>query len=162
MLYIRKYITVRLLTEVVVCLFFAIMTNPIFALEEAITVPAESSEGVVLDLGEGNYTVIYQGGAAALSFPINPNYCWSIGVAVGSDVEGGQDAPNLGTLYFEPRPVVSSQAEAEKLALEATEDGYAGTNITFSLSEDSKVRFWVSDFDYTDNSGMIKLRVISS
>ncbi len=131
------------------------------ALEEVITVPAESSQGVVLDLSKGEYLVKIEGGAMTLFYPINPNYRWLIGVAVGTDVTGNQDEPNLGTIYFDPKPLVNNQAEAERLAIEATNEKMGGTFLRFILKDNKKVRFWVSDFDYTDNSGMVKLKVTS-
>ena len=133
----------------------------LFAFEETITIPAESPQGVTLDLKKGEYLVKIEGGAITLFYPINPNYHWLIGVAVGTDVKGYQDEPNIGTLYFEPKPPVYNQAEAEKQAIKATEENIDGTFLRFTLKEDKKVKFWVSDFDYSDNSGMIKLRIQS-
>jgi len=83
-----------------------------------------------------------------------------IGIAVGIDVEGGQDQPNIGTIYFEPNPPVHAQAEAEQQALAAVKENLAGISLRFILNDNKKVRFWVSDFDYTDNSGMVKLRIM--
>lgn len=134
-------------------------SGTIFALEQTITIPAEKSEGVTLNLEKGDYVVRISAGAITLFYPINPRYCWLIGVAVGSGVEGGQDEPNLGTLYFEPDPAVYSQAEAEQQALAAVKKNKEGTFLNFTLKENSQVRFWVSDFDYTDNSGLIKLNI---
>ena len=136
-------------------------SGTLFAFEEIITVPAESPQGVTLDLEKGEYSVEIAGGAIALCYPINPNYCWLIGLAVGTDVEGAQGEPNIGTLYFEPDPPVYSQAEAEQQAIEATEQNLSGTYLGIVLGGDKKVRFWVSDFDYTDNSGMVKLKIRS-
>lgn len=133
----------------------------LFAFEETITVPAESPQGVTVDLKKGEYIVEIAGGAMALFYPINPNYCWLIGVAAGTGVRGSQDKPDIGTLYFEPKPPVYSQAEAEEQALGAAKEKLSGTYLKFTLQEDKIVRFWVSDFDYTDNSGMVKLRIRS-
>lgn len=142
-------------------LYSILCSGSLFAFEGIITVPAESPQGVTVDLEKGKYLVEIAGGAISLFYPINPNYCWLIGVAIGKDVEGGQDESNIGTLYFEPDPPVDSQAKAEQQALEATKENVSGTYLRFSLEEDKEVRFWVSDFDYTDNSGMIKLRILS-
>lgn len=134
----------------------------IFALDELITVPAEDPRGVVLDLEKNEYMVTIDGGAIALFYPINPNYRWLISVAAGSGVEGGQDEPDIGMIYFEPNPPVHTQAEAEAQALAAVKQNAAGTSLKFILSANTKVRFWVSDFDYTDNSGMVKLNIRST
>jgi hypothetical protein len=143
---------------VCLCAFFYTST---YAFEETVTVPAESPGGVVLELEEGEYMCEYTGGAITLSYPIHPNYRWLIGVAVGKDAEGGQDDPDIGTLYFDPDPLATSQYEAEAQAIEATKEGAIGTLFEFSISEKTKVRFWVSDYDYSDNSGMIKLKISS-
>jgi len=148
-----------ILTCVALILLFSY--NTLFAFEETITIPAENPEGITVDLEKGQYIAEIEGGAIALFYPINPNYCWLIGVAVGTDVKGGQDQPNIGTLYFEPYPPVYNQAEAERQAKEAVKQNTTGTYLRFTLDEDKTVRFWVSDFDYTDNSGMIKLKVSS-
>ena len=148
--------------RVVMVGFFIWLTfsaNVSFALEKSIIIPAEDPQGVVVDLEPGEYTAKIAGGAIAICYPINPNYRWLIGVAVGADVEGGQDEPNLGTLYFEPDPAVYTQTEAQEQVLAAVQQRLPGTYLKFSLKENRKVRFWVSDFDYTDNSGMIKLKI---
>lgn len=132
-----------------------------YAFEKTVTVPAEKPDGVVLELEKGDYTCVYNGGAITLSYPINPNYCWRIGVAVGKEAEGGQDNPDIGTIYFDPDPPAASQYAAEGQAIEATKEGAVGTWFDFSLSEKTNVRFWVSDYDYSDNSGMIKLKIRS-
>ena len=142
-------------------LYALFCSGTLFAFEEIITVPAERPEGVTVDLEKGEYIVEIAGGAIALFYPINPNYCWLIGVAVGTDVQGHQAEPNIGKLYFEPASFIYSQAEAEEQALVATEHRLSGTYLEFSLEEDKEVRFWVSDFDYTDNSGMVKLKIRS-
>jgi len=141
------------------CLFSFIATASAF--EEVITIPAENPQGVTLDLKEGKYIAKIEGGAMALFFPINPNYRWLVGVAAGTDVAGGQDYPNIGTIYFDPDPPVYSQAEAERQAISAVQDNLSSTYLYFTLKENKKVRFWVSDFDYTDNSGMVKIRIQS-
>ncbi|MFC1624069.1 hypothetical protein ACFL28_01940 [Candidatus Omnitrophota bacterium] len=145
----------------ILLLSLAFSAGTLLAFEEVITIPAEDPQGIALDLEEGEYIVSLEGGAISLFYPINPNYRWLIGVAVGTDAEGGQDEPSIGTIYFEPDPPVYSQTEAEEKALEAGEENFSGTYLRFILAEDKKVRFWVSDFDYTDNSGMIKLKVQS-
>ncbi len=141
--------------------FLVFLAPAIFAFEQTITIPAESPQGVVLDLKKGDYIVKIEGGAITLSYPINPNHKWLIGVAVGTDVEGNQDYPNIGTLYFEPNPPAHSQTEAEEQAMQAVKENMPGTLLKFTLVEDIKVRFWVSDFDYSDNSGMVKLKISS-
>ena len=140
-----------------IILFF--LAGALYAFEEVITLPAEDPQGVTLDLEKGEYLVTIEGGAITLFYPINPNYRWLVGAAIGTDVEGGQDQPNIGTIYFEPNPPVHTQAEAQKQALAAVKERLEGTSLRFTLTEDKKMRFWVSDFDYTDNSGMIKLKV---
>ena len=151
---VKKFIFIFFLYSVFCC-------GTLCAFEEIITIPAESPQGVTLDLEQGEYIVEIVGGAVALFYPINPNYCWLISVAVGTDVEGYQDEPNIGTLYFEPDPPLYAQAKTEQKVLEAAQENYMGTYLRFSLEEDKKVRFWVSDFDYTDNSGLVKLQVRS-
>jgi hypothetical protein len=140
------------------CLFLPVS---LLAFEEIITIPAEKPEGIVLSLEQGSYIATYEAGAISLFYPINPHYCWVIGAAIGTGSSGGQDEPDIGTIYFQPRPAVFSQYEAEGLALKAAEEGHQGTYLNFTLLEDSEVRFWISDFDYTDNSGMIKLQIKS-
>lgn len=154
---IKKF---TLLTFIV--FLYAVFSAPyLFAFEETITIPAENPQGVTLDLKKGEYIVKIEGGAMTLFYPINPNYHWLIGVAAGTDVKGYQDEPNIGTLYFEPEPPVYNQAEAEKQAIKATKENIGGTFLRLTLKEDKRVRFWVSDFDYTDNSGMVKLKIRS-
>jgi hypothetical protein len=144
-------------------LAFGLLVLPanLLAFEKVITIPAENSKGIVLDLEQGSYMVTYEGGAIALFYPINPHYSWIVGAAIGTGNSGGQDEPDIGTIYYQPRPAVFSQYQAEELALEAAEGGHQGTYIHFTLAEGSEVRFWVSDFDYTDNAGMIKLKIQS-
>jgi len=146
---------------VILLLCFAFSTESVFALNAVITVPAEDPDGVTLKLNKGSYLVKIKGGAMSLFYPINPNYSWIIGVAIGSDVDGGQDYANIGTLYYEPATPVYSQAETERQAVEAAKDNVNGTFLEFYLEEDKEVRFWVSDFDYSDNSGMVKLQIRS-
>ena len=143
------------------CLYSILLASALYALEQTITVPAEKPQGIEVDLPKGEYVVKIEGGAIALCYPINPNYKWLIGVAVGTDVEGHQDVPNMGTLYFEPNPPVRNQAEAESQALQAVKENTPGTSLKFTLTENKKVRFWASDYDYSDNSGMVKLKVSS-
>lgn len=142
-------------------LLILFVAGTIFAFEESITVPAENQQGVTLDLEKGEYIVTVEGGSISLFYPINPNYRWLTSVAVGSNVEGGQDEPDIGIIYFEPNPRVYSQAEAEQQALAAVREHLEGTSLKFTLNDNKKVRFWVSDFDHTDNSGMVKLRIRS-
>ena len=142
------------------CICVFLYTNT-YAFEETVTIPAENADGVVLELEEGEYICEYAGGAITLFYPINPNYCWLIGAAVGIEAEGGQDYPDVGTIYFDPDPPAASQYEAEAQATQAAKEGTIGTFFDFSLAEKTKVRFWVSDYDYTDNSGMIKLKISS-
>lgn len=141
-------------------LFFSLFfIQNAFAFEKSITIPAEKQEGIVVELGKGQYLAEIEGGAIAFVYPISPNYRWLIGVAVGTNVSGGQDEPNIGTLYFEPDPPVFTQAEAQQQALKAVKEKVTGTYLKFGLEKDEAVRFWVSDFDYTDNSGLVKLRI---
>ncbi|MCX5713244.1 MAG: hypothetical protein NT033_00180 [Candidatus Omnitrophica bacterium] len=138
-----------------------VLSGTTFAYEEVVTVPSENPAGVTLDLEKGEYIVTIEGGAISLFYPINPNYRWLIGVAIGTDAEGGQDEPNIGTVYFDPTSPVLTQAEAERQALAAVKEKLKGTYLRFTLNGNKNVRFWVSDFDYTDNSGMVKLKVRS-
>jgi len=149
----------KILISVSLLIYLLCFLAPAFAFERSITVPAEDAEGITVDLEKGDYTVELAGGAVALFFPINPDYRWLAAAAVGVDVKGGQDVPNIGTLYFDPRPAVYSQVEAEAQTLAAVEEWKSGTSLQFSLEEPKTVRFWVSDYDYTDNSGMVRLKV---
>lgn len=148
-----------LILGLILCLF--LFPACLYAFEQTITVPAEKPQGVEVDLPKGEYIVRIEGGAITLCYPINPNYKWLVGVVVGTDVEGHQDAPNIGTLYFEPNPTVRNQAEAEQQAIQAVKENMPGTSLKFTLTENKKVRFWVSDYDYSDNNGMIKLKISS-
>lgn len=139
----------------------ALFYTSAYAFEKTVTISAEDSGGVVLELEAGEYYCAYDSGAITLSYPINPNYCWRVGAAVGIDAEGGQDYPDIGVIYFDPDPPVASQSKAEAQAIEAARQGAIGTWIDFSLSKKTKVRLWVSDYDYSDNSGMIKLKITS-
>jgi len=146
--------------KMIFVLFFGLfLIEKTFAFEKSITIPAEKEEGVVVELGKGQYLAEIEGGAIALVYPVSPNYRWLIGIAIGTNAQGGQDEPNMGTLYFEPDPPVFTQAEAEQQALKAVKEKVTGTCLKFSLEKDEAVRFWVSDFDYTDNSGMVKLKI---
>ncbi len=142
-------------------LYSILLSSSLYAFEQIITVPAESPQGMEVDLPKGDYIVKIEGGAITLCYPINPNYKWLIGVAVGTDVGGHQDVPNIGTLYFEPNPPVRNQAEAESQAMQAVKENVPGTSLKFTLTENKKVKFWVSDYDYSDNSGMVKLKISS-
>jgi hypothetical protein len=158
---IRKRIRLVFVSGVFsLCLYLTLVVSA-FAFEDIITIPAESSQGVVLSLKQGSYSVSYQAGAISLVYPINPNYCWLVGAAIGKKSNGGQDSPDIGTIHYQPRPAVFSQYEAEQFALEAAKGGHLGLQFDFVLDEDSDVRFWISDFDYTDNTGMIKLQIKS-
>lgn len=148
-----------LLTAIITSILLLSAPLGLCAYEETVTVPAESSDGVTLELEEGEYIVRYAGGAITLSYPINSNYRWLVGTAVGIEAEGGQDLPDIGAIYFDPEPASYTQSEAEKQAVEAADAGLAGTYLRFTLDEEKEVRFWVSDYDYSDNSGMIKLRI---
>ncbi len=145
--------------SVVVLSMFLLISPLAYAWDETITVAAEKPEGVVLSLSAGTYLAEIAGGAISLFLPIHPQYQWLYGLAVGTDVEGGQETANIGTLYFEPADEVFTQAEAEKEALEATAWKQPGTYLQFSLEQAKQVRFWVSDFDYSDNSGSERVRI---
>lgn len=142
-------------------LLFLFAVESAFAFSQVITIPAEDTKGVVLDMEKGRYVVTIEGGAISLSYPINPNYCWLVSVSIGTDADGGQDQPNIGIVHFEPDLPVHTQAEAEEQALKAVKENASGSSLGFTLDDSKKVRFWVSDFDYTDNSGMVKLRIRS-
>jgi hypothetical protein len=147
---------------ILIVFILTLLATPALALEQTVTVPAESPEGTTLDLPPGDYQVELTGGGITLFYPINPQYQWLFGVSIGTGERGGLAEPSIGTLYFEPYPRVYSQAAAETQLLEAREKNLDGTFLTFTLAEATKVRFWVSDFDYTDNSGMIKLKIGNS
>jgi hypothetical protein len=132
-----------------------------YAFDQTVTIPAEKSEGVVLSLPKGNYKVEVAGGAVALFFPINPEYSWLYSLAIGTDCKGGQDEPNVGTLYVEPQSKATSQADAETAIMQALKEGQTGTKLAFTLKEKKDVRFWVSDFDYSDNMGSERVRIYS-
>jgi len=144
---------------IVFALLSLFAAEPVFAFGREITVPAEDPKGVVLDLEKGKYVVTIEGGAVALFYPINPNYRWLISVSIGTDADGGQDEPNIGIVYFEPNPPAHTQAAAEEQASKAVKENLSGTSLSFTLNESRKVRFWVSDYDYTDNNGMVKLKI---
>ena len=140
-----------------VCFIMVLILNTknSFSFEKIINVPAEKPEGILLDLEPGNYEAILKGGGITLFYPINPNFSWLYSVSIGSDVDGGEDEPDIGVLYFEPNPKSFTQADAEKQLIAAIHDIY----LNFNIKEHTMIRFWVSDFDYTDNSGMIKLLI---
>lgn len=144
---------------IVLAVMFISTCSLSYAFEKVVTVPAQAPEGVTLDLEKGSYVVEFSAGAVSLFFPINPSHCWLVASSVGVKAKGGQDNPDLGTIYFSPQPPVHSQVEAEEKALAAVQDKVSGTSLEFILEEDKTVRFWVSDFDYNDNSGMIKLKI---
>ncbi len=131
------------------------------AFDQTFTVPAEKSEGIVLAMPAGTYKAEAAGGVVAFFFPINPNYSRLYGLAAGADCKGGQDEPNIGTLYAEPEPKMISQADAETVILQALKEGQAGAKLEFTLKEEKNVRFWVSDFDYSDNMGSERVRIYS-
>lgn len=131
------------------------------ALEEELTIPAEDPKGVTLKLPKGRYRAEIAGGAITLFFPIHPQYCWLYALCIGTKGEGGEEEPDIGTLYSEPNPKALTQAEAEKMAMEAVKHRDAGSSIDFDLNKEQTVRFWVSDFDYTDNMGSERVRVYS-
>jgi len=132
-----------------------------YSLDEVVTVPAEDPAGVVVELPAGTYVAQIESGGVTLHFPIHPNYCWLYAVLIGTDVKGGQDEANIGSLYVDPDPKVFTQTEAEKAALKALKEEKKGTYVAFELKEKKEVRFWVSDYDYSDNSGSVKVRVYS-
>ncbi len=143
----------------VIFLLFVLSATILYAYDETITIPAEKSEGIVITLPKGTYKVEAAGGAMALFFPINPNYSWIYTLVVGTDCKGGQDEPNIGTLYVEPETKMPSQADAEKVILQYLKEGKAGTSLEFTIKETKDVRFWVSDFDYSDNTGSERVRI---
>lgn len=145
------------LAAVLVFLFCGIS----YSFDEVITIPAEDSAGVTLDLPAGTYVAQIESGAVTLHFPIHPNYCWLYAVLIGTGAKGGQDEANIGSLYVTPDPKVFTQTEAERAALKALEEEKKGTYVAFELKQKETVRFWVSDYDYSDNSGSEKVRVYS-
>ena len=146
---------------VIVCIMALTVSSVCYSLDEVVTIPAEDPQGVTLDLPAGTYVAQIESGAITLHFPIHPNYCWRFAALIGVDVEGGQDEPNIGSLYFDPEPKVYTQTEAEKAALAGLEEGKKGTFVVFELKESETVRLWVSDFDYSDNIGSEKVRIYS-
>lgn len=133
----------------------------VYALNEVVTVPAEDPAGVTLDLPAGTYIAQVESGGITLHFPIHPDYCWRYAVLIGTNVKGGQDEANIGKLYVDPSPKVFTQTEAEKAAVAALKEEKKGTYIAFELPHPATIRFWVSDYDYSDNSGSEKVRVYS-
>jgi len=137
------------------------LANNCYGLEEVVTVPAEDPAGVLIELPSGEYIARIESGAVSLHFPIHPNYRWLYAVSIGTNVGGAQDEANIGRLFVEPEEKALTQTEAEAAALKALEEDREGTQVAFRLSEKSKVRFWVSDYDYSDNSGSEKIRIYS-
>ena len=129
------------------------------AFDEEVIIPADDPEGVVLNLPAGSYVAEVAGGAITLWNPDHPHYRWVYGLVVGTSSEGGIDEPNIGSLYVDISPLALGLEEAEKAILEALKRGEEGTSLNFTLEADSEVRFWVSDFDYTDNEGQEKVRI---
>lgn len=146
---------------VTVMLILLVVCKICYSLDEVVTVPAEDPAGVTLELPAGTYAAQIESGAITLHFPIHPNYCWHYAVLIGTGAEGGQDEANIGSLYVDPDPKVFTQTEAEKAALRALEEEKKGTYVVFELEEEDAVRFWVSDYDYSDNSGSERVRVYS-
>ncbi|UCB56524.1 MAG: hypothetical protein JSV30_04765 [Candidatus Omnitrophota bacterium] len=142
-------------------LLYLVLSTAAYAYDKTITVPAEKAEGITITLPKGNYRAEAAGGAVALFFPIHPNYSWLYSLCVGTDCLGGQDQPNLGTLYVEPSPKVASQADAENEVLQALKEGQVGATLDFTLKQEKEVRLWVSDFDYSDNMGSERVRIFS-
>lgn len=132
-----------------------------YSLDEVVTIPAEDPAGVTLELPAGTYVAQIESGAVALHFPIHPNYCWRYAVLIGTGVKGGQEEADIGSLYVDPDPKVFTQTKAEEAALKALEEEKKGTYVVFELKEKETVRFWLSDYDYSDNSGSEKVRVYS-
>jgi len=132
-----------------------------YSLDKVVTIPAENPAGVTVELPAGRYIAQLESGAVALHFPIHPDYCWRYAVLIGTGAEGGQDEANIGRLYVDPDPKLYTQAEAEKAGLKALEEDKKGTYLAFELKENGLVRFWVSDYDYSDNLGSEKVRIYS-
>lgn len=146
---------------VFLALLCLVLCRASYCLDEVLTVPAEDPAGVTIELPAGTYIAQIESGAITLNFPIHPNYCWRYAVVIGTDVKGGQDEGNIGSLYVDPDPKVYTQTEAEKAAIKALKEEKKGTYLAFELKEKKEVRFWVSDYDYSDNSGSLKVRVYS-
>jgi len=153
-----KFVNIMFVLIVVLLFSFGIC----YALDEIITVPAENPEGVTLELPPGTYIAQIESGAVALHFPIHPDYRWVYTMLIGTGVKGGQDKANIGNLFVDPKPKVLTQAEAEKAALKALKDGKSGTYVAFELKQKDTVRFWVSDYDYSDNTGSERVRVYTA
>ena len=152
MLYIGRFLIFILAVSIYVdCL----------ALEETVTVPAEEPTGIIVELPSGKYTAQIESGAVALHFPIHTDYRWLYAVSIGTGVDGEQDEPNIGRLYTDPEPAVFTQTEAEEAAIAALKEEKEGTKINFQIENTSKVRFWISDYDYSDNTGSLKVKIMS-
>ncbi len=149
----------KILTGVIILLF--LFCARCYSLDEVVIVPAEDSAGVTLDLPAGTYIAQIESGGITLHSPVYPNYCWRYALLIGTGVEGGRDEANIGSLYVDPDPKIFTQTEAERAVLKALEEGKKGTYIAFELEEKDTVRFWVSDYDYSDNSGSEKVRIYS-
>ena len=132
-----------------------------FAFDETVTIPAEDPGGVTLTLPAGAYIAEIAGGGISLFLPIHPQYQWLYGLSLGANAQGGQDEPNIGTLYFEADPKVFTQAAVEEKALKARTQNKEGTFLKFTLKKSKEVRLWVNDFDYSDNSGSERVRIYS-
>ena len=150
---------IRIVAAVIMVSF--VICSRCYSLDEVVTIAAEDPRGVTLELPAGTYVAQIESGGVVLHFPIHPNYSWRYALLIGTGVEGGQDEANIGSLYVDPDPKVFTQTEAEKVALKALEEGKKGTYLAFELQEKDTVRFWVSDYDYSDNSGSEKVRIYS-
>ena len=125
------------------CLYSILLASALYALEQTITVPAEKPQGIEVDLPKGEYVVKIEGGAIALCYPINPNYKWLIGVAVGTLT------PTYGKFIAEPfeRGYGTTIGNALRRVLISSIDGAAVTSIKIDgmLHEFSAVEGVVED-----------------
>lgn len=149
--------TFFVIIQTIVFLFF--LQGLSYPFDKIITVPAEDPADITVELPAGTYIAQVGSGAVALHFPIHPDYRWVYTMLIGTGVKGGQDEANIGNLFVDPKPKVLTQAEAEKAALKALKDGKSGTYVAFELKQKDTVRFWVSDYDYSDNSGSERVRI---
>lgn len=127
--------------------------------EYLLTIPAEVPGGIEVELEEGHWRAEVAGGAVTLWYPFHPQYQWVWGLSVARHARGGSDIPDLGTLFVDQVEHLTSQAATEQVAMEALQAGVDGTVLIFELEKKCKVRFWVGDFDYSDNSGFLRVKV---
>lgn len=135
----------------IIAFSFIISTDALSEHESLAIVRAGDPGGTVVSLEAGRYRAEIERGVVSRAHPGHPDYYWFVDVAIGVDVAGGQDMPNIGRVYFDPEPPVFAIPEAERQLRAAVKEKAEGTSLEFVLEEAKEVRFWIRDFDYTDN-----------